>query len=83
MQIAVNVVVIASLYCLICCGYVLVYPSSRVLNLAHGEIMTLGGVFPPVRCDGRSPPPSLLNKSGACIQSSVGFGEVYSSSCDS
>jgi branched-chain amino acid transport system permease protein len=45
MQVVVNVVVIASLYCLICCGYVLVYRSSRVLNLAHGEIMTLGGYF--------------------------------------
>ena len=45
MQVAVNVLVIASLYCLICCGYVLVYRSSRVLNLAHGEIMTLGGYF--------------------------------------
>ncbi len=45
MQIAVNILVIASLYCLICCGYVLIYRSSRVLNLAHGEIMTLGGYF--------------------------------------
>lgn len=45
MQIVVNVVVLASLYCLICCGYVLVYRSSRVLNLAHGEITTLGGYF--------------------------------------
>lgn len=45
MQVAVNIVVIASLYCLICCGYVLVYRSSRVLNLAHGEMMTLGGYF--------------------------------------
>lgn len=45
MQIAVNVVVLASLYCLICSGYVLIYRSSRVLNLAHGELMTLGGYF--------------------------------------
>lgn len=45
MQIAVNVLVMASLYCLICCGYVLIYRASRVLNLAHGEIMTLGGYF--------------------------------------
>ncbi len=45
MQIAVNIVVLAALYCLICCGYVLIYRSSRVLNLAHGEITTLGGYF--------------------------------------
>jgi len=45
MQLVVNVIVLASLYCLICCGYVLVYRASRVLNLAHGEIMTLGGYF--------------------------------------
>lgn len=45
MQIAVNVIVLASLYCLVCCGYVLVYRSSRVLNLAHGELMTLGAYF--------------------------------------
>ncbi len=45
MQLLVNVIVLASLYSLICCGYVLVYRASRVLNLAHGEIMTLGGYF--------------------------------------
>ena len=45
MQIIVNIVVLSSLYCLICCGYVLIYRASRVLNLAHGEMMTLGGYF--------------------------------------
>jgi len=45
MQIIVNIIVLASLYSLICCGYVLVYRASRVLNLAHGELMTLGGYF--------------------------------------
>ena len=45
MQIVANIVVLASLYCLICCGYVLIYRASRVLNLAHGEMMTLGGYF--------------------------------------
>jgi branched-chain amino acid transport system permease protein len=45
MQIAVNIIVLASLYCLVCCGYVLVYRASRVLNLAQGELMTLGGYF--------------------------------------
>ena len=41
----VNTIVLASLYCLICCGYVLIYRASRVLNLAHGELMTIGGYF--------------------------------------
>jgi branched-chain amino acid transport system permease protein len=43
MQLAVNIVVLASIYALIACGYVLVYRVSRVLNLAHGELMMLGG----------------------------------------
>jgi branched-chain amino acid transport system permease protein len=41
-QFVVNVTVLASLYALIACGYVLVYRVSRVLNLAHGELMMLG-----------------------------------------
>jgi len=45
MQTIVNIVVLGSLYCLICCGYVLIYRASRVLNLAHGEIMSLGAYF--------------------------------------
>ncbi|MBC8461499.1 MAG: branched-chain amino acid ABC transporter permease [Deltaproteobacteria bacterium] len=45
MQDIVNIVVLGSLYCLICCGYVLIYRASRVLNLAHGEIMSLGAYF--------------------------------------
>jgi branched-chain amino acid transport system permease protein len=41
-QLAVNIVALASLYALIACGYVLIYRVSRVLNLAHGELMMLG-----------------------------------------
>jgi branched-chain amino acid transport system permease protein len=41
-QIAVNILVLASIYALICCGYVLIYKVSRVLSLAHGELMMLG-----------------------------------------
>ena len=41
MQIIVNIVVLASIYALICCGYVLIYRVSRVMNLAHGELMML------------------------------------------
>ncbi len=42
MQLAVNILVLAAIYALIACGYVLVYRVSRVLNLAHGELMMLG-----------------------------------------
>lgn len=41
MQLAVNIAVLAAIYALIACGYVLVYRVSRVLNLAHGELMML------------------------------------------
>lgn len=42
MQLVVNITVLASIYSLIACGYVLIYRVSRVLNLAHGELMMLG-----------------------------------------
>lgn len=42
MQLAVNIIVLASIYALISCGYVLIYRVSRVLSLAHGELMLLG-----------------------------------------
>jgi branched-chain amino acid transport system permease protein len=42
MQILINIIVLASIYALISCGYVLIYRVSRVLNLAHGEFMMLG-----------------------------------------
>ena len=47
MQLAVNIAVLAAIYALISCGYVLIYRTSRVLNLAHGELMMLGayGLF--------------------------------------
>jgi branched-chain amino acid transport system permease protein len=41
MQLAVNIVALASKYALISCGYVLIYRVSHVLNLAHGELMLL------------------------------------------
>lgn len=41
MQLAANIVVLAAIYALVACGYVLIYKVSRVLNLAHGELMML------------------------------------------
>lgn len=45
MQLAANLVTLAALYALIACGYVLVYRVSRVLTLAHGEVMMVGAYF--------------------------------------
>lgn len=42
MQLAVNIAVLAAIYALTSCGYVLIYRTSRVLSLAHGELMMLG-----------------------------------------
>ena len=42
MQLLINIIVLGSIYALIACGYVLIYRVSRVLNLAHGELMMLG-----------------------------------------
>jgi branched-chain amino acid transport system permease protein len=41
-QLIVNIIVLSAIYALIACGYVLIYRVSRVLNLAHGELMMLG-----------------------------------------
>ena len=42
MQLIVNIIVLAAIYALIACGYVLIYRVSRVMNMAHGELMMLG-----------------------------------------
>ena len=57
MQLAVNILVLASIYALISCGYVLIYRVSRVLSLAHGELMLLGayGLYTTASLFSRSP----------------------------
>jgi branched-chain amino acid transport system permease protein len=42
-QALASILVVASLYALLGAGYVLVYRATRVLNLAQGDFMTLGG----------------------------------------
>ncbi len=42
LQLVANVVVLAAIYALVSTGYVLIYRVSRVLNLAHGELMMVG-----------------------------------------
>src|ERR1700691_5887018 len=54
LQLFANVIVLAAIYALVSSGYVLIYRVSRVLNLAHGELMMVGayllvalaGLFP-------------------------------------
>jgi branched-chain amino acid transport system permease protein len=41
-QLVANIVVLAAIYALVSTGYVLIYRVSRVLNLAHGELMMVG-----------------------------------------
>jgi len=43
MQTALDALILSSLYALIGAGYVVIYRSSRVLNLALGDMMALGG----------------------------------------
>lgn len=43
MQAVASIAVLASLYTLLAVGYVLVYRASRVLNLAQGDLMVVGG----------------------------------------
>ena len=43
MQSLASTITIASLYALLAAGYVLVYRATRVLNLAQGDMMVLGG----------------------------------------
>lgn len=43
MQLLANVLVLAALYAILAEGFVLIYRSSRVFNLAHGDLMMLGG----------------------------------------
>jgi branched-chain amino acid transport system permease protein len=47
LQLVLNIAVLAAIYALISSGYVLIYRTSRVLSLAHGELMMLGayGLF--------------------------------------
>ena len=42
MQLIVNIMVLAAIYALLACGYVLIYRVSRVMNMAHGELAMLG-----------------------------------------
>lgn len=45
LQLVANILVLSAIYALVSTGYILVYRVSRVLNLAHGELMMVGAYF--------------------------------------
>jgi branched-chain amino acid transport system permease protein len=71
-QFAVNIAVLASIYALIACGYVLIYRVSRVLNLAHGELMMLGAYLLVATASGFAASPALAL--GLALAMSLGVG---------
>ena len=76
MQFIVNILVLASIYALIACGYVLIYRVSRVLNLAHGELMMLGGYLLVATASGLVSSPIMALVLALCLSLAVG-GLVY------
>lgn len=76
MQFAVNILVLAAIYALIACGYVLIYRVSRVLNLAHGELMMLGAYLLVATASAFSASPLAAVALAAVMSLAVG-GMVY------
>ncbi|CAM5303628.1 MAG: branched-chain amino acid ABC transporter permease [Bradyrhizobiaceae bacterium] len=73
MQLFVNIIVLATIYALIASGYVLVYRTSRVLNLAHGELMMLGSYLLIAVASGISSSPVVALSGAALLSAFVGF----------
>jgi branched-chain amino acid transport system permease protein len=71
-QLIVNIVVLASIYALIACGYVLIYRVSRVLNLAHGELMMLGAYLVLVTASLFSGHPTMALAAAVILSLTVG-----------
>src|SRR6478672_5955252 len=61
-QLAVNIIVLAAIYALLACGYVLIYRVSRVMNMAHGELSMLGAylLFAAATVFAHHPIPALI-----------------------
>ena len=76
MQFVVNILVLASIYALIACGYVLIYRVSRVLNLAHGELMMLGAYLLVATATGFGASPAVALVLALLLSLAVG-GMVY------
>ncbi len=68
--------VLAAIYALIACGYVLIYRVSRVLNLAHGELMMLGAYLLVATASAFAASPLMAVVFAAAMSLAVG-GMVY------
>ncbi len=68
--------VLAAIYALIACGYVLIYRVSRVLNLAHGELMMLGAYLLVATASAFAASPLMAVVFAAVMSLAVG-GMVY------
>jgi branched-chain amino acid transport system permease protein len=73
MQLAVNIIALASKYALISCGYVLIYRVSNVLNLAHGELMLLSAYLLFSIASAISADPAIAIGAAACLSFVVGL----------
>jgi len=76
LQFVVNIMVLAAIYALIACGYVLIYRVSRVLNLAHGELMMLGAYLLVATASAFAASPLMAVVFAAAMSLAVG-GMVY------
>src|SRR5205814_2093180 len=65
--------VVASLYALLGAGYVLVYRASRVLNLAQGDMLTLGGYLLFAVATSVGGGPALAIPAAAALAALTGF----------
>jgi len=72
-QLAANIAVLAAIYALIACGYVLIYRVSRVLSLAHGELMMLGAYGLAVTASLFGGHPLVAIAASAALALAVGF----------
>src|SRR5262249_60404012 len=72
-QALATTIVVASLYALLAAGYVLVYRATRVLNLAQGDMMTLGGYFLFLVAAAVPGQPPLPNPTAAALSAAAGF----------
>jgi len=72
-QVLATTVVVASLYALLAAGYVLVYRATRVLNLAQGDMMTLGGYFLFLLASAVPGQPALSVVTAAALSALAGF----------
>src|SRR6266850_6252915 len=72
-QALATTLVVASLYALLGAGYVLVYRASRVLNLAQGDMLTLGGYLLFAVASSVGGGPALAIPAAAVLAALTGF----------